>query len=58
LSSAKRLPAMTAREKLFFVCNVVSFVNAGDNWPLRSPTTMLLELLAGIWRGLENEEEG
>jgi hypothetical protein len=49
---------MTAREKLFFVCNVVSFVNAGDNWPLRSPTTMLLELLAGIWRGLENEEEG
>ena len=30
-SSAKRLPVTMASEKLFFVCKVVSFVNAVDN---------------------------
>jgi hypothetical protein len=29
LSSAKKLPATIASEKVFFVCKVVSFVNAG-----------------------------
>jgi hypothetical protein len=30
-SSANRLPVTSASEKLFFVCKVVSFVNAADN---------------------------
>ena len=46
--SAKRLPAMSAREKLFFVCKVVNFVNAADNWPLTAPRTMLLKKLEGF----------
>lgn len=48
LSSAKRLPVIRASEKLFFICKVVSFVNAGDNWPFRSPRTMLLKILAEV----------
>jgi hypothetical protein len=32
---------MIAKEKLFLLCNVESFVKSGVSWPLTSPTTIL-----------------
>lgn len=40
-SSAKKFPVIIANEKLFFACNVVSFVNKVLNWPFTSPAIML-----------------
>lgn len=41
LSSENKLPAMIAKEKLFFACKVDNFVNMGCNWPLMSLRTIL-----------------
>lgn len=42
-SSLKRSPAMIAKEKLFLLCKVESFVDTDLSWPLTSPKTILLK---------------
>jgi hypothetical protein len=40
-SSLKRSPVTIAKEKLFLVCKVESFVKTDLSWPLTSPRTIL-----------------